>query len=108
MALPKGAGSLNERITVSRQMKTRDSMGGFRQTAEELGACFAQVNVVQARDNVIADQQRDYRTHEVILRIGTLDVKQGDIVSWRGYSLDVKATRPVAQWLILDCVTRTV
>lgn len=108
MALPRGAGALNQRVTFYRIERTRDSMGGFVQTEIEIGSCFAQVNVVQVRDNVIADQQRDYRTHEVILRLGTYDVKQGDIVSWRGAKLDVRATRPINQWLILDCVTRTV
>lgn len=108
MALPKGAGALNQRVTFFRIERTRDSMGGFVQTETEIGSCFAQVNVVQARDNVIADQQRDYRTHEVILRLGTYDIKQGDIVLWRGAKLDVRATRPVTHWLILDCVTRAV
>jgi len=108
MALPKGAGALNQRISISRFKKTRDSLGGFSQIEEPVGSCFAQVNVVQAKDNVIADQQRDLRTHEIIIRAGTIEVKQGDIVSWYGINLDVRTTRPVAHWLILDCVTRTV
>lgn len=108
MAFPKGAGSLNERITIYRVEKTIDDMGGYSENEIEIGSYFAQVNVTQARDNVIADQMRDLRTHEVILRAGTVDAHQGDIVLWRGSRLDVRATRPVAHWLILDCVTRTV
>ena len=108
MALPKGAGALNQRVTFYRIERTRDSMGGVIQSETEIGSCFAQVNVVHARDNVIADQQRDYRTHEVILRLGTYEIKQGDIAVWGGTKLDVRATRPVTHWLILDCVTRTV
>ena len=106
MALPKGAGALNQRIKIFRLKKIRDSMGGFSQTEEEIGTCFAQVNVVQSRDNVIADQQRDLRTHEVIIRAGTLEVKQGNIITWCGSKLEVRTTRPISQWLIMDCVTR--
>lgn len=108
MALPKGAGALNERVTIYRLDKQLDNMGGYTETEREIGSFFAHVNVVSARDNVIADQMRELRTHEVILRLGTVDVMQGDIVAWRGSRLDVRATRPMARWLILDCVTRTV
>ena len=108
MTLPKGAGALNERIRIYRMDKQVDTMGGYTESERELGSYFAQVNVTGARDNVIADQMRELRTHEVILRFGTVDVKQGDIIAWRGARLDVKATRPMARWLILDCVTRTV
>lgn len=106
MALPKGAGNLRDRITILRTAYTVDSMGGYGDPVEtELGSFFAQVNCTQSRDNVIADQSRDLRTHEVILRQGTVDAQQGDIVSWQGSRLVVRATRPVAHWLILDCVS---
>ena len=106
MALPKGAGYLRDRVTISRIEYTVDSMGGRGDPKETtLGTFFAQVNCSQSRDNVIADQSRDLRTHEIILRQGTVDAMQGDIVTWRGDRLIVKATRPVAYWLILDCVT---
>lgn len=108
MALPKGAGDLKERITIYRIIKSFDDMGGYSESEQEIGSYFAQVNVTQSRDNVIADQTRDLRTHEIILRERTVDVHQGDIVSWRGSRIDVRTTRPVARWLILDCVTRTI
>ena len=106
MALPRGAGALRDRVTISRVEYTMDEMGGYGEPKEtELGTFFAQVNCTQARDNVIADQNRDLRTHEVIIRQGTVGVAQEDIVTWRGDRLIVRATRPVAHWLILDCVT---
>lgn len=106
MAIPKGAGALRDRVTIFCPSYTADSMGGYGDKTESvLGTFFAQVNCTQARDNVIADQTRDLRTHEVILRKGTVIVKQGDTVVWNGDRLTVKATRIVANWLILDCVT---
>lgn len=106
MVLPKGAGYLRDRVTISCKEYTLDNMGGRIVDKETIiGTFFAQVNCTQARDNVIADQSRDLRTHEVILRQGTAIVKLGDIVTWQGNRLIVKATRPVAHWLILDCVT---
>ena len=106
MALPKGAGALRDRVTIFCPAYEVDEMGGRGDKTESvLGTFFAQVNCTQARDNVIADQSRDLRTHEVILRQGTVIVKQGDTVVWQGERLTVKATRPVAHWLILDCVT---
>ena len=106
MALPKGAGELRERIVVLRRAKSRDSMGGSVETEEELLKAWARVNVLQAKDNVIAGTHRDVRTHEVILREKVNPVpRQGDIVSWKNSRLEIRATRPVATWLILDCVT---
>ena len=108
MALPKGAGALKERITVSRIVRIRDGTGRYTENLEDLGTFFAQVNIAFAKDNVIADQNRDLRTHEIILRFGTIQIIQGDIITWRGEKLDVRTTRNVNQWLILDCVTRSV
>jgi len=106
LALPKGAGALRERITIYRKVRERDGMGGSSETEKELLSAWAQVNVLQAKDNVIAGTSRDIRTHEVILRSQVSPVpKQGDIVDWTGYRLEVRATRPVATWLILDCIT---
>ena len=107
MALPKGAGSLNERIQISRIEKIRHDTGRYSENIIEIGEFFAQVNVVSAHDNVIADQERDLRTHEVILRLGTADIQQGDIITWRNTKIDVRTTRPYGAWLILDCVTRS-
>jgi head-tail adaptor len=105
MALPRGAGALSERVGFYRLQKTKDLMGGYTETEMLIGAVYAQVNVTQARDNIIADQTRELRTHEIIIRPGAAKVQQGDIAVWRGYRLTVKTTRPVANWLILDCVT---
>lgn len=106
MALPKGAGDLKERVKIIRLVRAPDSMGGKSSEYEDLGTFFAQVNITKAEDNVLADQMRDLRTHEVILRKGTIEIKQGYIVQWQGENLDVKATRIIANWLILDCMTR--
>lgn len=105
MALPSGAGALSERVGFYRLQKTKDLMGGYTEAETLIGATYAQVNVTQARDNVIADQTRELRTHEIIIRPEALKVQQGDIAVWRGYRLTVRATRPVGTWLILDCVT---
>ena len=106
MALPRGAGDLRDRIRVIRPSRTRDSMGGSVITETEMLTVWARVETLQARDNVIADEHREIRTHEVILRSGGDCVpKQGDIIEWRGSRLRAAATRPVGSWLILDCVT---
>lgn len=105
MALPSGAGALSERVGFYRLQKTKDLMGGYTEAETLIGAAYAQVNVTQARDNVIADQTRELRTHEIIIRPGAAQVQQGDIAVWRGCRLVVKTTRPVVNWLILDCVT---
>jgi hypothetical protein len=106
MALPKGAGDLRDRVSILNRVKTRDGIGGATETETEILTAWAQVNVLQAKDNVIAGEHRDIRTHEVILRGGVSPVpKQGNVVQWLGYRLEIRATRPVARWLILDCVT---
>ena len=105
MALPSGAGALRERVGFYRIERGKDLMGGYTETERLIGGAYAQVNVTQAKDGVIADQQRELRTHEIIIRPGAVQVQQGDIAVWRGDRLVVRATRPVANWLILDCVT---
>ena len=107
MALPKGAGSLRERVAISRLTRIREDSGRYTEIENTIGEFFAQVTVTQSKDNVIADQTRDLRTHEIIFRAG-VDVQQGDIATWRGTRLDVRNTRPVGVWLIIDCVTRSV
>lgn len=105
MAMPRGAGALRERITLLRYEKVKDGMGGHTETEHKLVSLWAQVAAVQARDNVIADQTRELRTHEVVIRAAAYPVQQGDIVLWRGSRLVVKATRPLTHWLFLDCIT---
>ena len=107
MAFPKGAGALSERVGFYRFQKVKDLMGGYTETETLIGAAYAQVNITQSRDNVIADQTRELRTHEIIIRSGAVKVQQGDIAVWCGERLSVRATRQVANWLILDCVTET-
>jgi hypothetical protein len=106
MVLPKGAGELRDRISVLNRVKTCDEMGGAAETDELALTVWARVNVLQSKDNVIAGEHRDIRTHEVIIRRGVSPCpKLGNIVLWGGYRLEIKATRPAAHWLILDCVT---
>lgn len=105
MPVPKGSGALRERISLLRYEKVKDGMGGHTEEEKKLTSLWAQVNVVQARDNVIADQARELRTHEVVIRGAAYRVQLGDVVLWRGARLVVRATRPFAQWLFLDCVT---
>jgi hypothetical protein len=81
-------------------------MGGAEEREYELLNTYAQVNVLYSRDNVIAGERRDIRTHEVIFRDGVGPYpKLGDVVLWRWARLEVRATRNVAHWFILDCVT---
>lgn len=105
MPVPKGSGALHERIKLLRYEKVKDGMGGHTETEVELASLWAQVTAVQVRDNVIADQVRELRTHEVVIRGAAYRVQLGDVVLWRGARLVVRATRPFAQWLFLDCVT---
>jgi head-tail adaptor len=106
MALPKGAGELRDRISVLRRVRTRDGIGGATETEELVLTAWASVNVLYSRDNVIAGERRDIRTHEVILRRGRNPVPMlGDVVAWGGGRLEVRSTRPIAHWLMLDCVT---
>lgn len=107
MALPRGAGDLRDRVTFLRSVKVSDGQGGYETSETELAAAWARVTVPQARDGVIADQTREIRTHEVVIRGAALSPKQGDVVVWKDTRLVVRATRPDAQWLVLDCVTET-
>lgn len=107
MALPRGAGDLRDRITFLRPSKVGDGQGGFTVTEAEQTVVWARVTVPQARDGVIADQTRELRTHEVVIRGAAFGAKQGDIIAWKDNRLLVRTTRPDAQWLVLDCVTET-
>jgi head-tail adaptor len=105
VAFPKGAGALSERVGFYRFQKVKDLMGGYMETEMLIGAAYAQVNVTQARDNIIADQMRDLRTHEIIVRAGAVKVQQGDIAVWRGERLKVRTTKQIANWNVYDCIT---
>ena len=105
MAFPKGAGSLRERISISRYERERDEIGGFVETETEPQYFFAQVNVINVGDNIVAGQEREIRTYEVIMRSGTYNVKQNDIITLTsGLRLRVRGVRPSSKWLLIDCV----
>lgn len=105
MAFPKGAGNLRDRIGISRYVRERDSMGGYEERLSEPEYFYAQVNVINVGDSIVAGQEREIRTYEIIMRSGTYDVKQNDvIILTNGLRLKVRGVRPADRWLLIDCV----
>lgn len=98
-------GELRERVTILRESKTRDAIGGNAVTEATVMTAWAKVEVPKSTDGVLAMSDTEVRTHEVTLRYS--DVPQlGDIVVWRGWRLRVKNVRPeLPRWCVLECVS---
>lgn len=99
-------GELNDRVTIKRETRMTDGMGGWTVTDTTVAAVWAGVRVPASKDGVIAGADAETRTHVVRIRQSTttMTVQINDVVLWRTFRLIVKAIRPEGrEWLDLDC-----
>lgn len=87
-------GELRERITISRPKTGGDGMGGETRTLEKLCDCWAKVTATRSRSGIISGRDLELRTHEVTIRLGRVEPENGDVITWRGKTLTVRAVRP--------------
>lgn len=99
------AGTFLCRVEVFRPASSPDSMGGRIMTETSMGSRWANVAVPKARDNVLAMQGLELRTHVVTVRDKPEAPLRGDIISWRGVRLKILACRPdpANGCVYLDC-----
>lgn len=99
------AGQYRDRVEHCRIVKTKDAMGGFENFEQHLGFRWANVAVPKARDNILAMQGVELRTHVVTVRDHPDAPQMGDILLCRGLHLRVIAARPdpVNVCVYLDC-----
>jgi len=99
-------GTLKDRVTISRETRTTDGMGGWTTEATTLATVWAHVKVPSSKDGLIAGADAEIRTHVVRVRqfAATLGVQINDTISWRGHALTVRACRPLGrEWIDFDC-----
>ena len=87
-------GELRERITISRPKTSDDGIGGSARTFEKFCDCWAKVTATRSRSGIISGRDLELRTHEVTIRLGKIEPENGDVVTWRGKTLTVRAVRP--------------
>lgn len=99
------AGQYNDRMEHRRVVKVTDAMGGYSEAEQSLGFRWANVAVPRARDNILAMQGVELRTHVVTVRDRPDAPKMGDILLCRGLRLRVLAARPdpANACVYLDC-----
>jgi SPP1 family predicted phage head-tail adaptor len=99
-------GELCERIDIKREKRTADGMGGWTVSDQMVATVWAGVRVPASKDGMIAGADAEIRTHVVRVRqsADTLTVQINDTITWRGYSLTVRACRPLErEWIDFDC-----
>lgn len=99
-------GELNDRVTIKREERKADGMGGWTVTDTTVAAVWAGVRVPASKDGIIAGADAETRTHIVRIRQSatTMNVQINDVVLWRTFRLIAKAIRPEGrEWLDLDC-----
>lgn len=99
-------GELRERIAISRPKTSDDGIGGSARTLEKLCDCWAKVAATRSRSGIISGRDLEIRTHEVTIRLGRVEPENGDVITWRGKTLTVRAVRPnyAATLCEMDCV----
>ncbi|MDY2649152.1 MAG: head-tail adaptor protein [Pyramidobacter porci] len=99
------AGQYRDRVEHRRVAKIKDAMGGFENFEQRLGFRWANVAVPKARDNILAMQGVELRTHVVTVRDRPGVPQMGDILICRGLRLRVLAARPdpANACVYLDC-----
>lgn len=101
------AGQYNTRVEWRRIVKVKDTMGGFSEMEQPLGFRWASVAVPKARDNILAMQGVELRTHVVTVRDRPDVPQMGDVLLCRGLRLRVLTGRPdpANACVYLDCVS---
>lgn len=101
------AGQYNTRVECRRIVKIKDAMGGFKNFEQRLGFRWANVAVPKARDNILAMQGVELRTHVVTVRDRPDVPQMGDVLLCRGLRLRVLTGRPdpANACVYLDCVS---
>lgn len=82
--VPLAAGSLDQRVTLSRPRLVRDEIGGLAASSSlSLPTIAASVRPVTLRESAFASQIGVRPSHVVTIRYRD-DVKTGDRLTWRG------------------------
>lgn len=99
------AGQYRDRVEHRRVAKIKDAMGGYSEAEQSLGFRWGNVAVPKARDNILAMQGVELRTHVVTMRDRPGAPRMGDILICRGLRLRVLAARPdpANACVYLDC-----
>lgn len=99
-------GAFNEKIVLSRCIKTDDGMGGSTTVWRDIAERFASVVSTLGKDGVISGRDLELRTHLVTMRFENSEPQKGDAVKWRGRTLVVKTVKPdyKASIVELDCI----
>ena len=84
-----GAGLLRDRITIRRQVNTKNPQtGGLTRTWQTLDTVYAQVRAVNGRESLVEQTLQGISTFEVMIRYRD-DLKPADQVLWNGRELNI-------------------
>ncbi len=101
-----GAGEFREVIDIISKVKTPDGMGGYIVTDNTKLHCMAIVRGKRSKDGVVSGRDLEIRTHEVIIRLSSVEPQKNDKILWRGKTLAVKTVLPdySDMFCVMECV----
>lgn len=90
--LNENAGNLSERVTVSREVKTDDGMGGGSINRTVQNTFWAAVAPLSGRERDMAAQTESPRNYRFIMRrtSQTAAIKASDILTWRDKKFNIR------------------
>lgn len=98
------AGSLDQRVTFKREVRTPDGMGGATVEWQEIATVWAMVRPMSGRERERAGRVDAERMYVIKIR-NREDLTEKDIAEWRGRTLNLRAVKyagPREMYLFID------
>lgn len=101
--MPYQIGELDQRITIQREVRGDDGMGGSDLTWETVAEVWAHVRPMSGRELERAHKVGAETMYLVVIR-NRPDVDESCIILWRGKRLNIRTVklRPRSLWLEMD------
>lgn len=101
------AGTMKYRIEIWRKTSVPDSMGGRIETLAQIDVRWGAIDVPRSRDNILAMQGVELRTHVITLRDKPEYPVKDDILKCAAGTLRVQGVRPDPnnRCVYVDCVS---
>lgn len=87
--MPYHIGEMTELVTIRREVRSPDGMGGAELSWQDVAEAWAHVRPMSGRERLAADKIEASANYLVVVH-APCDVREADVIVWEGEALNVR------------------
>ncbi|MGE4340357.1 MAG: phage head closure protein [Pigmentiphaga sp.] len=101
---PYSAGELNQRVTLRKEVKSDDGMGGNTSSWQDIATVWAKVRPMTGNEREHSDRLNAAANYLILIRDRS-DVDENCVVTWKGTTFNIRFAKvdPRSRFLALEC-----